>query len=238
MHNPLISSFWEAGWFGRMIIIGLFFLSVYTWALITMKYRLIKGVESATKSFINFLKTQQQIDLLEISRKLTSLPDSPYKTMFSILINETQSLLRSNSRLNKSHFLTKLQFHTIEETAQRISSDIVIELEKNLVHLATIASISPLLGLLGTVWGVFTSFRGIATLGSATLNVVAPGISEALITTVVGLIVAIPALWGYNWLTNRINIYTKKMESFVSYILSCIQSSYLPQTTYEKELSY
>jgi len=238
MHNPFIASFWEAGWFGRIIVIGLFFLSVYTWALIAMKYRLIKEVENATRSFISFLKTQHQMDLTEISRKLTPLPDSPYKTIFSTLINETQNLLRSNTRLNKGNLLTKLQFNTIEEAAQRISSDIVIELEKNLIHLATIASISPLLGLLGTVWGVFTSFRGIATLGSATLNVVAPGISEALITTVVGLIVAIPALWGYNWLTNRINIYTRKMEGFVSYVLSCIQSSYLPQTTYEKELSY
>ena len=99
----------------------------------------------------------------------------------------------------------------------------VIQLEKNVVVLATAVTAAPFLGLMGTVWGVMDAFGGLAIQGTATLSAVAPGISGSLIATLAGLIVALPSLIGYNMLTSRIRILSTMMEHFAEELMADLE---------------
>ena len=99
----------------------------------------------------------------------------------------------------------------------------IIQLEKNVVVLATAVTAAPFLGLMGTVWGVMDAFGGLAIQGTATLSAVAPGISGSLIATLAGLIVALPSLIGYNMLTSRIRILSTMMEHFAEELMTDLE---------------
>ena len=99
------------------------------------------------------------------------------------------------------------------------------KLEKNLSFLATIASVAPFLGLLGTVWGLLLAFNNMAISGSSSIGVVASGVAEALITTIVGLMVAIPAASGYNYFIERLKHLTGKVEFLLPYVISFLKNS-------------
>jgi biopolymer transport protein TolQ len=103
----------------------------------------------------------------------------------------------------------------------------VTKLESALGFLATTGNASPFIGLFGTVWGIMDTFKGIGARGSATLAVVAPGISEALIATAAGLAAAIPAVIFYNYYLNRIKAMTMEMDSFASELLNIIERYYV-----------
>jgi biopolymer transport protein TolQ len=100
-------------------------------------------------------------------------------------------------------------------------------LERSLGFLATTGSTTPFIGLFGTVWGIMDAFRGIGMRGSATLAVVAPGISEALIATAAGLAAAIPAVVAYNYYINRIKVLSAEMENFSSELLNIVKRHFL-----------
>ena len=233
MNNALIASFWESGWFGRVILIILFLLSIYAWAIIAMKWRMIKQINRSSDKFLSLFQHTRG-DILSLYQKGTARGNSPFQTLYQNICHELTGLLNTSG----SKHITNFQLNTLNELADRSISSQLLSLEKYLIVLATTASISPLLGLLGTVWGVLISFRGMSVLGSASLAVVAPGISEALVTTVAGLIVAIPALVGYNWITNRLQILVRELENFSSRLLSYIQATYTPTSMYEKEPAF
>jgi biopolymer transport protein ExbB/TolQ len=102
-----------------------------------------------------------------------------------------------------------------------------LKLESGLILLAIAVSGGPFLGLLGTVWGVMSTFGHIAQLGSATMQAMAPGVSAALITTVAGLIVAIPSMFGYNWLVHNLRVLTVELDNFAQEIVSKMETEYL-----------
>ena len=234
MNNALVTSFWESGWFGRAILIILFSLSIYAWAIIAMKWRTLKEINSNSNRFLSHFNKAQS-GLFSIKENQKNRNNSPFQDLYNTICNELNLLFK----MNGSKQITNMQLSTLNEIASCTISDQVIALEKYLIVLATTASISPLLGLLGTVWGVLISFRGMSTLGSASLSVVAPGISEALVTTVAGLIVAIPALIAYNWITNQIRTITRKLENFSIRLISYIQLNHInTSSTYEQEPTF
>jgi len=234
MNNALIASFWESGWFGRIIMIILFCLSIYAWAIIFMKWYSLNKIKRSSDAFLKLIQnTGENIFLLYQKGAIHN--DSPFATLYKTISKEVKKI----SGANGLKHITNSELNNINELAIRTISSENLSMGKYLIVLATTASISPLLGLLGTVWGVLISFRGIGMLGSADLTVVAPGISEALVTTVAGLIVAIPALIGYNGITNKLRIFTEELENFSSYLISNIQANYsLPPTSYEKEPAF
>lgn len=237
MNNALISSFWEAGWFGRFILIILFILSIYAWAVIAMKWRMLKEIHSQKDKFLKQLN-QNQDNLLALYEKKNSIPNALFQNLYEIICEELDNILHLNSKSERTRGITPVNFNRLQELSDCTISNQIISVEKYLIVLATTASISPLLGLLGTVWGVLISFRGMASLGTASLSVIAPGISEALVTTVTGLLVAIPALVGYNVIANKIYILTRELDNFSSRLLSYIQSVYYTSRPYEKESVY
>ena len=114
-----------------------------------------------------------------------------------------------------------------EEQLQVSLSQQRLLLENNLGILGTMAAIAPLVGLLGTVWGVMDAFAGMAASGNAALSAVAPGISGALLTTIVGLLVALPSMIGYNLLSSKIRSLSVQMDNFAQEYISAIQNSYV-----------
>ena len=102
-----------------------------------------------------------------------------------------------------------------------------LKLESGLILLAIAVSGGPFLGLLGTVWGVMSTFAGIAQSGSATLTAMAPGVSAALITTVAGLLVAIPSMFAYNWLVHNLRVLTVELDNFAQELISKMETEYL-----------
>jgi biopolymer transport protein TolQ len=110
---------------------------------------------------------------------------------------------------------------------RQASTSELTKLERGLGFLATTGSTTPFIGLFGTVWGIMDAFRGIGIRGSATLAVVAPGISEALITTAAGLAAAIPAVVAFNYYINRIKVLSAEMENFSAELLNIIKRHFL-----------
>jgi biopolymer transport protein ExbB/TolQ len=104
-----------------------------------------------------------------------------------------------------------------------------LKLESGLILLAIAVSGGPFLGLLGTVWGVMSTFSGIAQTGSATMAAMAPGVSAALVTTVAGLLVAIPSMFGYNWLVHNLRVLTVELDNFAQELISKMETEYLEE---------
>jgi biopolymer transport protein TolQ len=234
VNNVLIRSYLESDWFGKAILIGLFCMSIYAWAIMALKWRMIKEI-TAKKNELFKMLNRTQGSVLTLYQPGNPLPESPFQAIYETLCAELNVMLDLNVRHNKPKRLTNIQMNNLTELSDCTISNQIIGLEGYLLVLATTSSISPLLGLLGTVWGILISFQGVANVGSMSLAVIAPGMAEALVTTVGGLLVAMPALIGYNWITNRIGTITTEMENFSSRILAHIQSIYCTSSSYEKE---
>lgn len=234
MNNVLIKSYLDSDLFGKAILIGLFLLSIYAWAIMALKWRMIKDIIARKNALMRMLSRTQE-NILSSYQRGNPLPDSPFNNLYETICEESNNMLDLNIRSGKPRKLTEIQLNALIELSNSAISNLVIAMEKYLIVLATTISISPLLGLLGTVWGILISFQRIAVVGSTSITVMAPGMAEALVTTVAGLLVAIPALIGYNWINLRIQTLTTELENFSSRILSYIQSIYCTSNIYDKE---
>ena len=115
----------------------------------------------------------------------------------------------------------------VKRTLERSVAQESLKLESGLILLAIAVSGAPFLGLLGTVWGVMSTFGGIAMSGSANLQAMAPGVAAALVTTVAGLLVAIPSMFGYNWLVHNLRVLTVELDNFAQELVSKMETEYL-----------
>jgi len=207
----------ETGLFGQIILITLLFFSLVSWGIIINKYRLFKKVEQQNTIFINIFRRGRRLP--ELTAQANSLRLSPLAGIFSAGYNELRDIAGANkdsgSSENSIFTLNENQMDAIEMTLDRAATEEISKLEKSVVFLATTANASPFLGLLGTVVGIMDAFWSIGERGSASLAIVAPGIAEALLATIVGLGAAIPAVIGFNWANNRIKIFNDKSSNFM-----------------------
>jgi biopolymer transport protein TolQ len=157
-----------------------------------------------------------------------------FRTGYAELIKFTRGAKEISSGRNPDDAapssIEKQGIDNVERALNRACSSEASKLERALGFLATTGSASPFIGLFGTVWGIMDTFRGIGTRGSATLAVVAPGISEALIATAAGLAAAIPAVIFYNYYLNRIKTMTVEMDNFASELLNIVERYYFTRT--------
>ena len=227
MQGTFIFSFQLSGWVGRSIVLILLLISVYSWAIIFKKFFLFRRVRKATKRFlaISLLKGST---LSPFSEEEQGIRRFAYSPLFSLYQKGCETLF---SQLNGER--EKISPVEIEEIKNLLEIGAVKELrflEGSLVVLATTTTLSPFLGLLGTVWGILKAFLSMGLEGSAGIETVAPGIAEALITTVTGLLVAIPALVTYNYFTNHLKNFAQEIESFNSEFISFLKRNYLEKT--------
>ena len=206
----LISS---SGPVAKFVIFILLVFSVISWTIIFYKWKQLNAVNRDGLKFLRIAKD------VESFKKLTSVySDSPDSPFYKLLLGSYKELtVRQKENTNPLDTLP-----AVENVLRVTASQETERLEKRLSFLATTANTAPFIGLFGTVWGIMDSFREIGTRGTTSLAVVAPGISEALIATALGLFAAIPAVLGYNVLINKLRSVSSKMEHASAYILNLI----------------
>lgn len=202
--------FWEMigslSFFSVIILLILLAMSVISWGVIFMKWKSLKGVADGGARFrAQFRRGRRLSDRLAALEAMRGLP---HWRITDAGLREATAFSDQNrggqSAADAWFDLSPEQKKAVADTLERVSQEEIGKLEEWTVFLATTASAAPFLGLLGTVWGIMNAFLGIGMTGSASLAVVAPGISEALIATVVGLGAAIPAVVAYNWCVRKL----------------------------------
>ena len=202
--ESLLSLLGEAGVVAQVVLATLLVFSVVSWAVAWSKYRLISSTGRNNANFLSAFRGAKQ--LVELSTAGERFRPSALVTVFEFGYKEVARQVNKYGKLTNAGALERsLQLGAGEETAR---------LRQNIGWLATTASATPFIGLLGTVWGILQSFRGLGQAGGATLRAVAPGIADALIATAAGLFAAIPALIFYNYFSNRIREIVAGMENF------------------------
>ena len=205
---------------GKAIVILLFIGSIYIWTIMIEKWTYLTKVMKASKKFKDtFRKTRYPLSgYKDGTREISPLGDIYRKGSDELLLYykiSTENADKYGSTTFPLQKLTIAQMETVRSKLEQTVSDKILELEDKMGFLATAVSVSPFFGLLGTVWGVMMAFISMAVQGKAEISGMAPGISGALLTTVVGLLVAIPSLIGYNFLSNYIRQLTVYMDNFV-----------------------
>lgn len=205
MDIPVLAMVVRSGWVARIILALLLSFSVVSWVIIFSRYSVLSRTVRVHRKLHTALGTFERIT--EAETKDAAILASPMGRIARIAVAEYRRILtdaHSHRQVKDWSFFLQNQFAT---ASQRLESEVassLFRLDGGLVVLAIISSVAPFLGLLGTVWGIMNSFFEIGAQGSASLPVVAPGIAEALITTIVGLGVAIPAVFFYNLLSHRV----------------------------------
>jgi biopolymer transport protein TolQ len=195
------------------VLVVLLLASLYSWTVILGK---ISTFSKATKESKRFIRTFRKASRLQEIATLT--PDFKASPLAQIFDEVYETYKRQTGGSGPPRNITPL-----ERSAQTAGSEAVTGLERRMTWLATIAATSPFVGLFGTVMGVVDAFHGLGTAGAATLRAVAPGISEALITTAAGLFVAVPAVVAYNQFTARIRVFAAAIDDFSRELLNSLE---------------
>lgn len=214
----------DAGPVVKFILLLLLFFSITSWAIIFIKFRYIRKAFKDSADFTDIF--WQCRTLADAFSKAKALRSSPIARIF---ISAYMEMARSDGKETKKTQIKKTEssyFQNIGSINRSLKRSINVEIRRlvQLVpFLATAGNTAPFIGLFGTVWGIMDTFQGIGLSGSASLAVVAPGISEALVATAAGLAVAIPSVIFYNYFTDRIRALDSELQSFSSDILNIME---------------
>ena len=201
------------------VLAVLLLASLYSWTVILGKMSTFRKATKESKRFIRAFRKATRLQ--EIAALTGEYSASPLAQVFEDVY---ETYKRQTGGSGPPRNLVPL-----ERTAQTAASKAVTGLERRMTWLATIGATAPFVGLFGTVMGVVDAFHGLGTAGAATLRAVAPGISEALITTAAGLFVAVPAVVAYNQFSARIRIFASAMDDFCRELLNSLEE--MPQRT-------
>ncbi len=236
--NPFIDAYIESDFLGKLIFLGLLVLSIGSWILIAHKGWVTYLARKHSSQFYQTFELQRMNPLsVEYDHAMRRNQPNPFFELYAVLKKQTIDILKKNR-----HFSQQANNSPAADTISYMSpSDIDFvqsylmiavakqtkDLEKNLYMLSTIASLAPFLGLLGTVWGILTTFGDMQTqTGGSAHSMVLGGLSLALATTVLGLIDAIPAMIGYNYLKNAARDFQTDMEAFSNELLASVEMYY------------
>ena len=226
-----------------LLVLGLF--SVTSWAIIFMKYRLLRKAKFQTIDFLDLFWESK--DLKKVYMESKALNFSPVARLFRAgyaeftRFRKLQATYSDESRTQSGHQdgrpgdgepsqTRQALMDNLERSLRKATIDQNKRLELSLSFLATTGNTTPFIGLFGTVWGIMESFRGIGMKGSANLAVVAPGISEALIATAAGLAAAIPAVVAFNYFSQRVVSLQAEMDIFTTDFLSMVGRQFIKKT--------
>lgn len=219
VHQTALDLVFNAGLVAKVVMLILLIFSIFSWGIMIDKWRIIRRVRSESDRFLALSRQRASVrDLLQASRQY---PNSPFAEVFKeaywLFNKEGNSSGGGNADLvRETKARTNHTSSDVSRVLDAVASREVMKLERFLPFLATTGSVSPFFGLFGTVWGVMTAFLAIGLTGSADLSVVAPGIAEALITTVAGLGAAIPAVMGYNFFVNKLQRLSAELEIYIA----------------------
>lgn len=203
--NALLYAITQSNLAGKSVLLILLCGSIYAWYVMINKITQVKDAENNSAAFLKRLRRETRFTSL-FSNVSSSYPDSPVFQLYSAGCRKLQT----------SEGSPESRVEQLKGEMERAVGEQCVNLESQVSLLGTVVSAAPFMGLLGTVWGVMDAFTGLANAGSASIAALAPGVSGALITTVGGLIVAIPSMVGYNYLLTKIRHLTVTMDNFAS----------------------
>lgn len=214
----------NAGPVGQLVMLTLLIFSIVSWSIVVMKSRLLRKVRLDSEDFLEMF--WQSANLNEAHAAAEEFEYSPQASVFIAGFTELQKINKIRSKKEKQSETLDMQLATMDNLKRAIrkaESQQLSILGSNLPFLATTGSAAPFIGLFGTVWGIMASFHDIGQRGSASLAVVAPGISEALIATAAGLAVAIPAVIFYNYFAIKIDDVDCEISHFSTDFLNLVE---------------
>ena len=204
----------------KLVLLLLFFFSIASWSVILYKIRFLRKVEKETKVFYDLFWQKRQFKA--IYDECGHFEATPLTAIFKAGFKELTRIRGGGDDVSDATHPDE-GVDSIIRAMRRTSMHEINSMEKSVTFLATTGNTAPFIGLFGTVWGIMNSFRSIGLKGAANLAVVAPGISEALIATAMGLVAAIPAVIAYNHITTRIGRVTSEMENFSNDFLAVVE---------------
>jgi len=206
----------QTGPLPRVVGAILLIFSLLSWAVIFSKWAVFSRARSANKTFLRAFRKSPNLEAMAAASE--QFHRSPLVTVFDFGYSEVARQMKTRGSVTNPVAL--------ERTLQLGMSEEITRLERNMSMLATTATVSPFIGLFGTVWGIIDAFQQLSTAGAASLRAVAPGISEALITTALGLAAAIPAAIFYNIFGSAIKEFGARMEDFMLEFMNMLDRSF------------
>jgi len=223
--NSQITYIWEKATIeAKVIIIFLVIFSMFAWSIMVSKSLQMRRARRLNDLFMSEFRAQKTV--LDIHDRRVQVEGCPLFAVYQEGGVETEARLKQPDGSRKQHVSLKSMEH-IKRTMESAVAREALALESGIILLALAVSGAPFLGLLGTVWGVMDTFAGVAQAGRADLAAMAPGVAAALITTVAGLLVAIPSMFGYNWLVHNLRVQTVELDNFAQELASKLETEFL-----------
>jgi biopolymer transport protein TolQ len=222
LNTGVLEIVWNAAPLAKFVLGVLLLFSIISWALIVEKWWQFRRVRRQTLAFVKIFREGRRPSIVHSAAR--KYRDSPLAQLYGAAYAEISGIPDVVDHVidDGEDGLAPDRLDAVHRAMRRSAALEVAQLERYLPFLATTASATPFIGLFGTVWGIMSAFHGIGTQGSASLAVVAPGISEALIATAAGLAAAIPAVIGYNYFINRVRHWATEMDGFMLDLLNVL----------------
>lgn len=212
----------QTGWVARVVLLILLIFSVFSWAIIYRKYTRFRHAREHTEKFLQAFHASARLP--EPQPLLTAFPAAPLVAVYAAGMKELHAHLGASPNNPQRGALKDIG--PVRVALHLASASEVAQLEQRMSFLATTGSVTPFIGLFGTVWGIINAFVGLGEAGATTLRAVAPGIAEALVTTAAGLAAAIPAVIAYNLFLHQIRDFATRMDNFSLEFLARVEKLY------------
>jgi len=212
---------------GKVIIFCLVVFSIIAWSVMIRKALQMRKAKRLNQLFSAEFHAQKSV--LDLYDRRVQAEGCPLFAVYQSASLELDARLKNPDGGGRKKFVTLKGIEHVKRLLENIVAQESLKLESGLIWLAIAVSGAPFLGLLGTVWGVMSTFGHIAQQGSATLQTMAPGVAAALVTTVAGLLVAIPSMFGYNWLVHNLRVLTVELDNFAQEVVSKMDTEYLAE---------
>ena len=220
---------------GKITVLVLLLLSLFSWTIIITKFRQLTIARKATKQFMAAYASTR--DPLDIKKRGEDFDGAPAYALYERGAEELAYQLEKNPVTVKGERRISLSsYEAVKVVLEEAASAQAMSLEKGMIVLSTAVAGGPFIGLLGTVWGVMSTFAGIAASNSASLTAMAPGVAAALVATVTGLLVAIPAMFAYNFMVTTIRAITQELDGFASRYANQIEHVYVDHRPLSEEM--
>ena len=207
---------------GKITVIVLLILSLFSWTIIITKFRQLMIARRMTKKFMAaYASTRDPLDI-----KKRGAEEVAYQ------LKNNPVIVKGENRISPS------SFEAVKVVLEEAAAAQAMSLEKGMIVLSTAVAGGPFIGLLGTVWGVMSTFAGIAASNSARLTAMAPGVAAALVAPVTGLLVAIPAMFGYNFMVTTIRHITQELDGFATRYANQIEHTYVDTRDIEDKIAW
>jgi biopolymer transport protein TolQ len=212
---------------GKAIIFCLLIFSIVAWSVMIAKVVQMRRAKNLNQLFNTEYRTQKNV--LDVFDRRVQADGCPMFMVYQAGSLELDARLKNPDSSGRKQYVSLKGMEHVKRSMENAVAQESLKLESGLILLAIAVSGAPFLGLLGTVWGVMSTFGHIAQQGVATMAAMAPGVSAALITTVAGLLVAIPSMFAYNWLVHTLRVLTVELDNFAQELVSKMETEYLEE---------